>query len=79
MGWWWVAPQLEDTPVTQEGFVWGSREHQNQGTSDPQVSKVLGGHCVLRGDQSPVLDIIGAQVPLQPDPKATHLQEQRPS
>lgn len=32
----------------------------NQGPSDPQVSKVLGGHRVLMGDQSPVLDITGA-------------------
>lgn len=53
----WVASQLEGTPVTQEGLgeggggkSWGlgggeSREHQNQGPSDPQVSKVLGALC----------------------------------
>lgn len=57
----------------------GIQRHQNQGLSDPQVSKVLGGTASS--------GVIGAQCwtsrepwyPLQTDPKATHLQEQRPN
>lgn len=81
--------QLEDTPVTQKGHREGGgrnslgagvvvQRHPNQGLSDPQVSKVLGGTASSR--------VIGAQCwtswepwsPRQPHPKATHLQEQRP-
>ena len=37
--------------------------------SDPRVSKVPGGHCVLNRDQSPVLDIMGVPVSSNPTPQ----------
>lgn len=56
------GPQLEDTPVTQEGFVRVGEEsiagghpgeHQNQGPSDPRLSVSPGGTASL--------GVIGAQ------------------
>lgn len=80
-----MAPQLEDTPVTQEGFgEGGGRESGGEGgwgriqrTSKPRPLrspgvKGPGGTASSGGNQSPVLDITGARVPLQPGPKATH-------
>lgn len=65
-----MVPLLEDAPVTQEGLgedggrksLWGSLDIKTRLLRSPGV-KGPGGHCILRGDRSPVLDITGALVP----------------
>lgn len=75
-GWWWVAPQLEETPVTQEGLSEGVQKNSLGGA--PWTPMCQRSQECPQGWSEPSAEHDGIPSPLATRPKATHLQGLRP-